>query len=214
MKRLFFFLAVGAGLLAAAILAVNVAVHASAKKYIYDDPALAPSAQAALIPGAAILINGGLSPIFRDRADTAIKLYEAGKVLKILVSGDNSTLSYNEVNPVRNYLLGKGIPDEDIFLDHAGFDTYSSMYRARGIFGISSVLISSQSFHLPRAVFIARSLGMEAYGVNADVGNILSRNYIREVLANEKAALDLLLRRAPKYLGEKIPITGDGRLYP
>src|SRR6185295_18531017 len=97
-----------------------------------------------------------------------IELYKAGTVSKILVSGDNSTVSHNEVNPVRDYLLASGIPDRDIFLDHAGFDTYSTMYRARDIFGVASILIATQSFHLPRAVFIARALGVDAYGVDAD----------------------------------------------
>ena len=88
------------------------------------------------------------------------------------------------------------------------------MYRARAIFGVSSAVITTQSFHLPRAVFIARRMGIDAYGMNADLGHILLRNYLREVLANEKALLDLALRRTPKYLGDPIPITGDGRNYP
>jgi len=219
-KRLVFrirfcrFLAWGLGLLIAFVLATNLIIYAGTKAYIYNTVADAPSAQVALIPGAAILINGGLSPIFMDRVNTAITLYEAGKVKKILVSGDNSTVSHNEVNPVRLYLLSKGIPDEDIFLDHAGFDTYSTMYRARDVFGVTSLLITTQAFHLPRAVFIARNLGMDAYGMNADVGRILFKNYAREVLADEKAVIDLMLHRKPKYLGEKIHITGDGRNYP
>ena len=214
MRRTFFFVGAGAALVLAAVLAVNTFIYESTKKYMYTEAALAPATQAVLIPGAAILIDGGLSPIFRDRADAAITLYEAGKVAKILVSGDNSTVSHNEVNPVRKYLLAKGIPDQDIFLDHAGFDTYSSMYRARAVFGVSSMLVVSQSFHLPRAVFIARRLGIEAYGMSADAGNILLRNYVREAVANEKAVLDLLFRREPKYLGEPIPILGDGTKYP
>ena len=214
MRRALFFAGVGVVLLLVAVLAVNILIYGSTKKYIYTEAVLAPAAQAALIPGAAILIDGGLSPIFRDRADAAIALYEAGRVAKILVSGDNSTVSHNEVNPVRKYLLAKGIPDQDIFLDHAGFDTYSSMYRARAVFGVSSMLVVSQSFHLPRAVFIARQLGVEAYGMSADAGNILLRNYVREAFANEKAVLDLLFRREPKYLGEPIPITDDGTKYP
>jgi SanA protein len=88
------------------------------------------------------------------------------------------------------------------------------MYRARYIFGVSSILIASQSFHLPRAVFIARGLGIDAYGVKADVGNSLASNYVREAFADEKAVLDVLVHREPKYLGEPIPITGDGRDYP
>ena len=208
------FLAWGSGLLIIFIFATNLIIYAGTKQYIYNTVADAPSAQAALIPGAAILINGGLSPIFLDRVNTAIKLYEAGKVKKILVSGDNSTVSHNEVNPVRLYLLSKGIPDKDIFLDHAGFDTYSTMYRARDVFSVNSLVITSQSFHLPRAVFIARNLGMSAFGLNADAGNILFKNYVRETFANEKAIVNLILHRKPKYLGDPIPITGDGRNYP
>jgi SanA protein len=118
------------------------------------------------------------------------------------------------VNPVRLYLISKGVPDQDIFLDHAGFDTYSTMYRARDIFEVNSILISTQSFHLPRAVFIARALGIEANGVNADVGHMLFRNKVREVLANEKAVFDLLFQIKPKFLGEKISISDDGRNNP
>lgn len=209
MRRLFLLTAVIVVLLLAFTFYTYIVFYATTKRYIYDDSADAPNAAAVLIPGAAILQNGALTLIFLDRVNTAIKLYEAKKVSKILVSGDNSTDSHNEVNPVRLYLIEKGIPEEDIFLDHAGFDTYSTMYRARDIFQASSVIITTQSFHLPRAVFIARRLGIEAYGVSADAGPILFRNYVREVFANEKAALDLIIHRKPKYLGEKIPIAGN-----
>jgi len=214
MRRLLVIIVVCSGFLLNFVLATNLGMYVGTRAYIYKDAASAPNAEAALIPGAAILADGALSSIFIDRVDAAIALYRAGKVSKILVSGDNSTVSYNEVNPVRTYLILKGIPDEDIFLDHAGFDTYSSMYRARDIFGVTSILVTTQSFHLPRALFIARRLGIQAYGVNADAGRILFRNYVREALADEKAVLDLMLFRKPKYLGEKIPITGDGRNYP
>ena len=214
MKRLSLFVVLGLGFLIIFILATNMVIYLGTRPYIYNNATDVPNAEVALIPGAAIFPDGALSSIFMDRVDMAIKLYEAKKVSKILVSGDNSTDSHNEVNPVRLYLMSKGVPDRDIFLDHAGFDTYSTMYRARDIFGVSSVLITTQSFHLPRAVFIARQVGINAYGVNADVGHILFRNYVRETLADEKAFLDLILHRKPKYLGEKIPITGDGRSYP
>lgn len=213
-RRLIFFLILGCGTLFALILATNIVFYISTKHYIYKSAVDAPSAEVALIPGAAILPNGEPTSIFIDRVDMAIDLYKQEKVMKILVSGDNSTLSHNEVNPVRLYLLSKGIPDQDIFLDHAGFDTYSSMYRARDIFGVTSIIITTQSFHLPRAVFTARYLGIQAYGVRADVGHILFRNYIREVFAAEKAVLDLIFHTKPKYLGDTIPITGDGRNYP
>jgi SanA protein len=214
MKRLLFFMVFCFGFLIIFIFVTNIVFYVGTRVYIYNDAAKAPDAEVALIPGAAVLKDGALSPIFIDRVDMAIKLYEAKKVSKILVSGDNSTVIHNEVNPVRLYLISKGIPDQDIFLDHAGFDTYSTMYRAKSIFGVSSVLITTQSFHLPRAVFIARELGIKTYGVNADVGHILFRNYVREMLADEKAVLDLMFNRKPKYLGDKIPITGDGRNYP
>src|SRR3989344_648331 len=213
LKRSLTFLVRGFVVFIGAIFLINIIIYVGSKSYIYENTEDAPEAQVALIPGAAILKSGDISPIFRDRVDKAIELYKEKKVSKILVSGDNSTVSHNEVNPVRDYLLLKGIPDEDIFLDHAGFDTYSTMYRARDIFEVDSVIISTQSFHLRRSVFIARMLGLPAYGISADSGNILLKNYIREIFANEKAVLDLIFKRQPKYLGDVIPITGDGRSY-
>ncbi|MCF7843354.1 YdcF family protein [Candidatus Gracilibacteria bacterium] len=114
------------------------------------------------------------------------------------------------VNPARDYLLTQGVRDADIFLDHAGFDTYSSMYRAHEIFRVESAIIVTQSFHLPRSVFIARRLGINAYGTPADQNPYGFKNNIREVFANVKAYLDILYGRIPKYLGEEIPITGNG----
>ncbi len=214
MRRLFQWMLLALAGILAFVLTINTGIYLLTRLYIYDTVPMAPVAEVVLIPGAAILKDNTLSPVFRDRADLAIALYNARKVSKILVSGDNSTLSHNEVNPVRLYLLNKGIPDQDIFLDHAGFDTYSSMYRARYVFGVSSIIIASQSFHLPRAVYIGRKLGLTAYGVSADVGHILPRNYLREILANEKAVFEVVTNRIPKYLGDTIPITGDGRNYP
>jgi SanA protein len=205
-KHFLILLAKIAGVSLGFIFMINLFIHVRAQAYIYKNIKDVPEAQVALIPGAAILANGNISAIFRDRVDTAIELYKAKKVSKILVSGDNSTLSHNEVNPVRDYLLGKGIPDTDIFLDHAGFDTYSTMYRARDIFQVTSIIISTQSFHLPRAVFIARALGLKAYGLSADEGHILFKNYVREVLANEKAVFSLFFQIKPKFLGDVIPI--------
>jgi len=214
MKHVFNYALQGFGILIVFVAVTNIGIHLVSRSYIYNDVRMSPIAEVAVIPGAAILPDGSLSSIFTDRVDIAINLYEDKKVLKILVSGDNSTVSHNEVDPVRRYLISKGIPEQDIFLDHAGFDTYSTMYRARYIFGVTSMVIASQSFHLPRAIFLAHSLGMKAYGMNADSGHILLRNYIREVFADEKALLDLALHRTPKFLGNQIPLTGNGRNYP
>src|SRR3989338_2239639 len=214
MKRFIRITIFACGALVVGVFATNAVIYIASKPYIYASVVEAPEAQTLLVPGAAVSRDGALSLIFIDRLETAIASYTAGKVSKIIVSGDNSTYIQNEVNPARLYLIEKNIPDEAIFLDHAGFDTYSSMYRARDIFGVSSILISTQSFHLPRAVFIARMLGIEASGGNADIGHMLFRNYVREALANEKAVLNLIFHRKPKYLGESIPIEDDDRSYP
>lgn len=123
MKRILRYGAIGFGILFCAIFAMNFFIFVSTRSYIYSERTDAPDAEVALIPGAAIFSNGLLSPIFLDRVNAALSLYKAKKVKKILVSGDNSTVTHNEVNPVRTYLLSQGVLDQDIFLDHAGFDT-------------------------------------------------------------------------------------------
>lgn len=168
-----------------------------------------PVSQTAILLGAFVSPNGTLSTVLQDRADTAVNLYQEGKVRTILVTGDDGSTDYNEVNPIREYLLARGIPSDAIFLDHAGFDTYSSMYRARDIFVVKSAIIVTQSFHLPRAVFIAKRLGIDAYGISVDKREYLFKNTIRELFANVKAYGDVMYNRTPKYLGEQIPITGD-----
>ena len=171
---------------------------------------MAAHAQAAIILGAAVSQKGNPSPVLEDRIVTAIALYKQGKVSKILMSGGNPSVINNEVDPVRKILIAQGIPIEDIFLDHAGFDTYSSMYRAKAVFKISSAIIVTQEFHLPRAVYTARSLGINAYGVAADRGQYSIKNYLRELLSRLLAFINVLLHRIPKYLGPAFPITGNG----
>jgi SanA protein len=185
---------------------VNVLIFTTTKAYIFNDVADLPDTEVVLVLGASVSKDGVLSPIFTDRLDMGITLYKTQKVKKILVSGDNSAKNYNEVNPAELYLIEKGVAETDIYLDYAGFDTYSSMYRARDIFKVTKIIVSTQSFHLPRAIFIARMLGLDAYGINADVGHFLFRNKIREVLANQKAVYEILFNIEPKYLGEEIPI--------
>ena len=182
-------------------------INLQTRSNIYSDLTLVPHTEVALIPGAAILRDGSLSPVLKDRVDAALRLYQAGKADNILVSGDNGTTTYNEVNPVRIYLVESGVPFERIYLDHAGFDTYSSMYRAKEIFRVGSTTIITQSFHLPRAVYVARHIGIIAYGYNADDGHYLLKNYIRELFADVKTLLDLSWEREPKYLGDIIPIS-------
>ena len=210
LSKLFWYV-VSAGLLVVWIAALLYAyIVYSTKQYIYSDPLELPSTQVALVLGASVSSHGALSKVLEERADEAIALYKTGKVAKILVTGDNATESHNEVDPVGKYLYGAGIPKSDIFLDHAGFDTYSSMYRAKEVFGVTKLTIVSQPFHLPRSVFIASQLGLEAYGDPTKDGGLFIYNVVREVPASVKATYDLLFSRTPKYLGAVYPIAGEG----
>ena len=188
---------------------VPIVMRLVVASYIEPSVGDVPATEVAMILGASVY-RGRPSPILAERADAAIALYKADKVSKILVTGDNGALSYDEVTPVRKYLLNAGIPSQDIFLDHAGFDTYSSMYRAREVFLVQSLTIVTQDFHLPRALWIARHLGLEAYGVVAEGGEHSPYDYIREIPASIKAIVNVLTDRQPKYLGPTLPLSGNG----
>lgn len=170
--------------------------------------------QAIIILGAYVKPNGQLSPALRERLDKGFELYDKKVAPKIIVTGDHGTKTYNEVQAMKEYLMAKGVPEQDIFMDHAGFDTYDSMYRARDVFGVKKAVAVSQDFHVPRAVYIGRALGMEIYGVASDVSYPWWwRVVMREWLARVKAALDVeFLHPQPKFLGPAIDITGDGRV--
>lgn len=184
-------------------------IRQAVEPLMYTSIEQVPPSEVALVLGASV-VHGIPSPLLARRADTAVALYKAGKVSKILVTGDNGALSYDEVTPVRKYVLDAGIPTQDIFLDHAGFDTYSSVYRARDVFAARSVIIVTQDFHLPRALWIARRLGLSAYGVVAEGSENSAFDYLREIPASIKAIVDVLVRRQPKYLGPAIPLSGNG----
>ncbi len=196
--------------LLAVVMMVPIVMRFSVQQFILEPSGNIPQTEIAIVLGASVF-RGAPSPVLADRADAAIALYRAGKVSKILVTGDNGALSHDEVTPVRKYLLAAGVRPEDIFLDHAGFDTYSSMYRARDVFGARSVTITTQDFHLPRALWIARKLGLTAYGVVAEGDESSTYDYVREIPAAIKALWDVFTHRAPKYLGPAIPLSGDGQ---
>jgi vancomycin permeability regulator SanA len=197
----------------AVFIAMNFEIVNYSGEYLSDLSGSFPDVQVVMILGAKVRSDGSLSDMYKDRADTAIEVYKEGKAGKILVSGDHGRIEYDEVNAAKDYLLANGIPAEDIFLDHAGFDTYDSLYRARDIFQIKTLIISTQNFHLPRAVYIARKLGIEAWGVSADKHYYGNEQFyeMREALARAKAWLDVFSRAKPRFLGEAIPITGDSR---
>ncbi len=195
------------------ILIGNRIVINETKAKIYTEETLPNTYQTGIILGAKVYPDGGLSDMTKDRSDTAIELYQQKKVSKLLVSGDHGRKNYDEVNSIKNYLLKNGIPEKDIFLDHAGFDTYDSLYRARGIFQVDSVVIITQNFHLPRSLFLAQKLGLNAIGVRADRHQYygIELSELREKIAVIKAWSDILFHAKPKFLGEKIPITGDNK---
>jgi SanA protein len=202
-------------LLAVALgLVTNLVITRSAADDIVRDPREAPSAKVAIVLGAAVYENAVLSAMLADRLATGVELYKSGRVEKLLLSGDHGQTSYDEVNAMLRYCLDNGVPEEDVFTDHAGFDTYDTMYRARDVFQVTDALIVTQEFHLPRAVYTARRLGLRATGVVADLRPYGGewRSELREWPARANAFFQLhVTKPKPRYLGPVIPIDGDGR---
>ncbi len=176
---------------------------------IFSEREKVPNSSVALIFGAGVKANGKLSDALADRVLTGIELYKAGKVKKLLMTGDNSTKNYDEVTAMKNFALEKGVPEGDIVLDYAGFDTYDSCYRAREIFDLySAIILVSQEFHLPRALYICNSLGVQSVGMKADK-HVYATNLwgLREFAAQIKAIVDVeILHSKPKFLGPKVKV--------
>lgn len=174
------------------------------------DLASVPAAQVALVPGAGITADDRPTLALQDRLDGAIELYQAGKVKKILMSGDNSSIYYNEPGAMANYAIEQGVPGSDIVLDYAGRRTYDTCYRAKEIFGLDSVIITTQKYHLPRMVFLCDQFGLNTYGVPVRQSEYLLNRYIfwnfREVFATLAAYLDIYLLKPEPILGTPEPI--------
>ncbi|MFP4535917.1 MAG: vancomycin high temperature exclusion protein [Spirochaetaceae bacterium] len=203
---LFFFLrhaALGSIIL---IFLSNTLVVQQSEGSIYRDLATVPPTRVALLLGTSRWVRGGrANPFFDNRVAAAARLYETDKVEFILASGDNSHPSYNEPAYLRAALLRSGVPEERVVLDYAGFSTLDSVVRAREVFGLESVLVVSQPFHLQRALFIADAAGLDAVGyAAADVEEWAGVSVrLRESLARVKAVLDVyVFHRSPRYLGE------------
>lgn len=166
-----------------------------------------------IVPGALVYANQTPSQMLKDRLDVALQVYRAGKTDRILVSGDHGQKDYDEVNVMRQYLIDQGVAAEHVFMDHAGFDTYDTMYRARDVFLVRKAVVVTQKFHLLRALYIGEQLGMDVQGVTSDVWEYPRAAYyrFREYLARFKAFLDCqVLKSKPTFLGPVIPISGSG----
>ena len=167
-----------------------------------------------IVPGARVYEDGTPCPVLQDRLDTAIDLYRVGISDRLLLSGDHGTADYDEVTAMKEYALQKGVKEEDIFLDHAGFSTYETMYRAASIYGATSCVVVTQRYHLYRAVYLAERMDMEVFGVEADRGGYrrMMQYWPREVLARVKDVLFAAIMPEPTYLGSPISLSGDGRI--
>ena len=214
-KRLLIIAAVLAALAAGTVFVPDIIVVSSAKDRIItaDEAAELENTDCVLVLGAGVR-NGSPTPMLRDRLITGISLYESGAAPKIIMSGDHGREDYDEVNVMKSYAVENGVPDGDVFMDHAGFSTYDSIYRAKAVFEADSIIIVTQKYHLYRALYIAERLGVNAVGVSADLDDYsgqLKRD-LREIAARDKDFFSCLFKPEPKYLGEKIPVSGDGNI--
>jgi vancomycin permeability regulator SanA len=195
--------------------AINGIVTEGSRQYILQpEEARGLDADCILVLGAKVRKDGKLSAMLEDRVLQGISLYEAGVSDRLLMSGDHGQKDYDEVNSMKRYAVDKGVPQDNVFMDHAGFSTYESMYRARDVFEAEKIVIVSQEFHLYRALYVARALGLDAYGVAAQprvYGNE-AYNGLREFFARIKDFIMTILTPLPTYLGEVIPISGSGSL--
>ena len=194
-----------------ALVIPNAAVLVSQSgNIVTDERAAALEADAILVLGASVNPDGTPSNILQDRLDTAIELYKAGVASKIIMSGDGGDASYNEPGAMKMYAIEQGVPSEDIFCDRAGFNTYDSMYRAQSVFGVEKLVVVTQSYHLPRALFSANILGMQALGVASDLRTYDNQTYydLREIPARSKDFYYALIHKAPTTTSDS-PVSLD-----
>ncbi len=197
-----------------AVLGINGYVKGSTSDRILSPEAAGKLANVdcILVLGCGVWGENTPSPMLADRLERSLEVYRLGAAPKLLMSGDHGRSNYNEVAVMKQYAMDAGVASEDIFMDHAGFSTYESLYRARDVFCAKRVIIISQGYHLPRALYIAERLGLEAWGVAADYRSYAGQmgREVREILARCKDFAMGLFRPDPTYLGPTIPVTGNG----
>ena len=196
------------------VLGVNLHVKAVTRDYILTEEQAAELANvdAILVLGCHVRDSGEPSDMLRDRLMRGVALYERGAAPKLLMSGDHGQVEYDEVNTMKQFAVDAGVPSEDVFMDHAGFSTYESVYRAKAIFGADTLIIVTQEYHLYRALYIAEKLGVEAYGVAADYHTYAGQLYrdVRETAARVQDAVTCVFKPEPTFLGDAVPINGNG----
>ncbi len=202
-------------LLIVGILTVNFYVVLSTKSRIIsiDEAKDLTDVDCILVLGAGVYGNKP-RPMLEDRILTGIELYNNGVAKKIIMSGDHGQEDYDEVNVMKSYAIDEGINSSDIFMDHAGFSTYDSIYRLKEIFEVDKVVIVTQEYHLYRALYIAKELEIEAYGVSANLRDYPGqfKREVREILARDKDLVKVIFKPSSTYVGETIPVTGDGNI--
>lgn len=200
------------------VLTISIAISIvnSYKKYIYSIEDIPSGNDAIIVLGAGVRGDGSPSDILSDRLETSLEVYNANLGNTFILSGDHGTVEYNEVRAMKDYIIEGNIDEKVIFMDHAGFSTYDTMYRAKEIFKVNKAVIVTNEYHLPRALYIARKLGIEAYGVKSDIREyqLMDSYKKREILAQLKDfAYVNILKPEPKFLGEAIPVSSsDGRV--
>lgn len=213
MKKVIKYIVIVIAIILIIVLGINFYVKISTKNQIINENDYTKLSDIDCI----IVLGAGIwgdkpSPMLEDRLLEGIKLYNNDISSKIIMSGDHGREEYDEVNIMKNYAIEKGVPSENIFMDHAGFSTYESIYRAKEIFEAKKVIIVTQKYHLYRALYIANQLGIEAYGVGADPRQYVGATYreVREILARDKDFVKCIFKPEPTYLGDTIPVSGNG----
>lgn len=196
------------------VLGIDAWMRGSTEGYILSPEAGAglEDIDCILVLGCGVRADGSPSDMLRDRLTRGVELYGLGAAPKLLMSGDHGRAEYDEVNTMKEFAMMAGVPSSDVFMDHAGFSTYESMYRAKEIFQAERIIIVTQEYHLYRALYTARALGLEAWGVGADYHTYVGQSVrdAREILARVKDFVMVLIRPEPTYLGDAIPVRGDG----
>lgn len=212
-NRMIKIMIIGIIILMIAIFSLNIYVVNNTKNEIVKEENVSniEGVDCILILGAGIW-GDRPSPMLEDRLKEGIVLYKQGTTKKIIMSGDHSREDYDEVKIMKEYAESEGVPSEDIFMDHAGFSSYDSVYRAKEIFGVQKMIIVTQKYHLYRSLYIAKKLGIEAYGIESNLRTYPGQVFreIREILARDKDYFKCIMKPEASIMGEKISLDGSG----